>query len=77
MRPFDDAAPRRQIVGFARDAEAQWVATLSCGHTQHVRHEPPLQSRPWVLSVEGRRSHLGTSLACMRCLTGEHTPDSE
>lgn len=68
MRPFDDAAPLREIVGFHRDVESHWVAELSCGHDQHVRHDPPLQSRPWVLSDAGRRSHIGTSLACMRCL---------
>jgi hypothetical protein len=68
MRPFDDAAPAREIVGFSLDAEGHWVATLACGHQQHVRHEPPLQSRPWVLRVEGRRSRLGTTLSCMRCL---------
>lgn len=74
MRPFDDSAPAREIVDFVLDAEGHWVATLSCGHGQHVRHEPPLQSRPWVLSVEGRRSRVGTTLACMRCLSGEPAP---
>jgi hypothetical protein len=70
MRPFDDAAPLRRIVGFSQDAESHWVARLSCGHSQHVRHEPPLQSRPWVLSLEGRQAHVGTSLSCMECLAG-------
>jgi hypothetical protein len=68
MRPFDDAAPLRKIVGFSQDAESHWVAQLACGHSQHVRHEPPLASRPWVLSVEGRQTHVGTSLSCTKCL---------
>ena len=34
---------------------------------QHVRHEPPLVSRPWVLTEAGRSSHLGTTLACRLC----------
>ena len=71
MRPFDDAAPARPIVGFHRDVEGHWVAELACGHGQHVRHEPPLQTRPWVTTAEGRAAHLGTSLPCMRCLRGE------
>ena len=74
MRPFDDAAPARAIVGFIVDDEGHWVAMLSCGHGQHVRHEPPLQSRPWVLSAEGRASRMGTTLPCMRCLAEEPAP---
>lgn len=68
MRPFDETAPSRKIVDFVLDEQSQWVARLSCGHGQHVRHEPPLQSRPWVVSVEGRQSHVGTTLQCMHCL---------
>ena len=31
-----------------------WVAELECGHTQHVRHDPPWTNRPWVsLSRDG------------------------
>jgi hypothetical protein len=57
----------RQIVGFHQDEERHWVADLECGHTQHVRHEPPWQVRPWVTTTEGRASHLGTKLNCRRC----------
>ncbi|MBL0937642.1 MAG: DUF3565 domain-containing protein [Gemmatimonadaceae bacterium] len=49
------------------DKESQWVAELSCGHTQHVRHEPPWQTRPWTQTDEGRRSFLGTLLECPLC----------
>ncbi len=71
MRPFDPAAPPRPITGFHQDAEGHWVAELACGHDQHVRHEPPLQSRPWVLTAVGRAARLGEPLPCMRCLAGE------
>ena len=71
MRPFDAAAPSRAIVNFVQDEEAHWVAQVSCGHRQHVRHEPPLQSRPWVLSEEGRQSQVGSSLQCMVCLADD------
>lgn len=54
-------------MGFHRDEEEHWVAELECGHTQHVRHDPPWQVRPWVTTAEGRRAFLGTVLGCVRC----------
>jgi hypothetical protein len=61
----------RPIVGFHQDAEGHWVAQLACGHNQHVRHEPPWMSRPWVLTPEGRSSRLGVLLNCTKCDRGE------
>ena len=58
---------RRAITGFHRDAEEHWVAELSCGHGQHVRHDPPLSERPWVLSEAGRAGRIGETLDCRRC----------
>ena len=58
---------QRRIVGFHQDPDRHWVADLECGHAQHVRHEPPLQTRPWVLAEETRSAHLGTMLACASC----------
>lgn len=58
---------KRTIIGFDRDEEGDWVALLECGHTQHVRHNPPLVSRPWVLTEAGRRRFLGHELDCKRC----------
>jgi len=55
------------IVGFHLDEEEQWVAELQCGHCQHVRHNPPWQNRPWVLSEEQRASKLGMPLECVKC----------
>ena len=60
------ALPRR-ITGYRRDDAGQWVAELECGHAQHLRHDPPWQSRPWVLTPGGRDSHLGTTLDCVLC----------
>jgi uncharacterized protein DUF3565 len=59
----------RRIIGFHQDQEGDWVAELECGHNQHVRHDPPWQERPWVLSSEGRASRLGTGLTCRLCDT--------
>ncbi|WP_345785269.1 DUF3565 domain-containing protein [Roseisolibacter sp. H3M3-2] len=57
----------RRVVGFHRDDGGHWVADLACGHGQHVRHEPPLASRPWVLTPEGRAAFVGETLHCVRC----------
>ena len=58
---------KRKIVGFDQDDESHWRAELECGHLQHVRHDPPLSTRPWVLTSEGRASRLGFELDCKRC----------
>src|SRR5574338_426401 len=65
----------RQIVGFHQDEEGHWVAELSCGHCQHLRHDPPWQVRPWVLSPESRQSHLGTVIECPLCGAGAELSD--
>ncbi|HZA98969.1 MAG TPA: DUF3565 domain-containing protein [Gemmatimonadales bacterium] len=61
----------RRIVGFRQDQEGEWIAELECGHSQHVRHTPPWQERPWVLTPEGRTSRLGTQLHCRICRESE------
>ncbi|WP_437652424.1 DUF3565 domain-containing protein [Sorangium sp. So ce1182] len=57
----------RPITGYHQDDASDWVAELSCGHGQHVRHQPPFLTRPWVITPEGRASMLGTELDCVRC----------
>lgn len=58
----------RQITGYHLDDEGHWVAQLSCGHNQHVRHDPPWEQRPWVLSPNGRDTMLGFELNCVKCV---------
>ncbi|MBX7233456.1 MAG: DUF3565 domain-containing protein [Caldilineales bacterium] len=58
---------KQPITGWQQDEIGDWVALLACGHGQHVRHEPPLTFRPWVLSEEGRASFLGFTLDCKWC----------
>jgi Protein of unknown function (DUF3565) len=58
---------RQRIVGFDRDDDGHWRALLECGHRQHVRHDPPLSTRAWVLNEEGRASRLGLELDCKLC----------
>lgn len=58
---------KRPIVGFHQDEEGVWVADLTCGHTQHVRHDPPWQNRAWVTTAEGRKAFLGVALVCRDC----------
>ena len=60
----------RRIVGYHQDKERHWVAELECGHNQHQRHDPPWAVRPWVITPEGRDSHLNTILNCRKCDDG-------
>jgi Protein of unknown function (DUF3565) len=62
------------IIGYHLDDVGDWVADLACGHGQHVRHNPPLSQRPWVLSREGRQAHLNTMLNCKKCEEDPLTP---
>ncbi|RZU37149.1 uncharacterized protein DUF3565 [Fluviicoccus keumensis] len=61
------------MTGFFQDDEGHWVAVLHCGHTQHVRHDPPWQSRPWVVTESGRNGMLGVKLRCLLCDTAAQT----
>jgi uncharacterized protein DUF3565 len=57
----------RRIVSFRQDELGHWIAELECGHTQHVRHDPPWQVREWVKTEAGRAAHVGTELKCTKC----------
>ena len=63
----DQPSVARRIVDYHTDGEGHWVADLECGHTQHVRHDPPWQMRVWVTTREGRAQHLHTELQCVLC----------
>lgn len=58
---------KRRITEFDIDDDGDWRAALECGHFQHVRHDPPLTTRSWVLTKEGRASRIGFELDCKRC----------
>src|SRR5262245_10504508 len=57
----------RTIVAFHEDANSEWVADLACGHSRHIRHNPPFRDRPWVLTPEGRQSQIGIEIDCVGC----------
>lgn len=63
-----------RICGYRQDSEGDWVAELECGHSQHVRHRPPWQLRPWVTTPEGRERQLLTRIDCPLCDRGEAVP---
>ena len=69
-RTADEQRPISRITGFHQDEEGHWVAELSCGHTQHLRHQPPWQSRPWVLDPAQRAQRIGQPFACGWCAQG-------
>ncbi len=58
---------KRKIKGYDKDGDDHWRAKLECRHLQHMRHDPPLISRDWVLSLIGRREKLGVELNCKKC----------
>ncbi|MGF1604525.1 MAG: DUF3565 domain-containing protein [Thermosynechococcaceae cyanobacterium] len=60
----------QSIIGYHQDTENHWVAELACGHFQHVRHDPPVVTRPWVLTEKKRISMLGYKLKCKKCDAG-------
>jgi hypothetical protein len=66
-------SPHAIITGFHHDLDGHWVVELSCGHTQHLRHDPPWQSRAWVLDPAQRLSKIGQSFHCGWCAT---SPDN-
>ncbi|WP_296127701.1 DUF3565 domain-containing protein [Pseudomonas sp. Ga0074129] len=65
-----DAACVR-LLDFRQDEHGDWVAVLSCGHTQHLRHQPPWQNRAWVLDAQKRQAQLGKAFLCGWC-AAEH-----
>lgn len=58
---------KQAIIGYHKDDVDDWVAQLQCGHNQHVRHNPPFISRPWVITVSGRNAMIGYQLNCKKC----------
>lgn len=60
----------KPITGYHLDDKGHWVAQLSCGHNQHVRHDPPMVKRDWVRSPGGRESMIGFNLNCLKCVEG-------
>ncbi len=57
----------RTITGFELDEDGHWVALLSCGHRQHVRHKPPFIERPWVVDKHTREAMIGETIDCPLC----------
>ncbi|WP_461521932.1 DUF3565 domain-containing protein [Porticoccus sp.] len=62
---------KQAIAGYHNDDQDDWVAELTCGHFQHVRHNPPWSERPWVELQVGRDAMLGFELECKKCDRGE------
>ncbi|MGH3394124.1 MAG: DUF3565 domain-containing protein [Streptosporangiaceae bacterium] len=58
---------KRAITGFRQDAGGDWVAELACLHSQHMRHNPPLNFRPRVTDAGARQARIGTEIGCPLC----------
>lgn len=61
------AACERLVSGFHQDEQGYWVVSLACGHTQHLRHQPPWQNRAWVMDAQRRQALIGQPLRCGWC----------
>jgi hypothetical protein len=75
-RPDCDPRPSKQTsvtLDFYQDKEGHWVALLSCGHTQHLRHDPPWQSRQWVIDEKQRLVRIGQPFVCGWCTKAANT----
>ncbi len=68
------AQNQQAIIGFHQDEEGHWVAELTCGHGQHMRHQPPWQNCEWVLQEASRLGKLGTLIECAKCSWVEPNP---
>ena len=64
---------KQKITGFDKHDDGDWRARLECGHYQHVRHDPPLTIREWVLTESGRRDKIGVVFECRKCDEGSPT----
>ncbi|MDG3557884.1 DUF3565 domain-containing protein [Acinetobacter bereziniae] len=47
--------------------ELLWLNSAHMGHRQHMRHLPPWQNRPWVMSAQGRQEKIATPIDCKQC----------
>jgi tellurite methyltransferase len=57
----------RTMTGFHRDDDGDWVAELSCLHSQHIRHEPPFREAAWIEDAAERSRRVGELLDCPLC----------
>jgi hypothetical protein len=58
---------KQKILAFNQDDIGDWVVELACGHARHLRHRPPWQNRPWILTEQGRAAMIGKELECGLC----------
>lgn len=73
-RRVGERVMKQSIIAFEQDEVGDWRAILACGHRQHVRHNPPLVTRPWVKTAEGRAQFLGYKLVCKLCAEQHDSP---
>lgn len=67
---LDPFQMKQTILGFDQDDEKHWRAKLECGHYQHMRHDPPLRVREWILTEAGRSERIGMEVDCRKCDEG-------
>ncbi len=58
----------RTIESLRRESEHAVVLRLGCGHTRHVRHNPPLSDHPWVVDQAASAEKVGQAIECGACV---------
>jgi tellurite methyltransferase len=61
----------RAMTGFHLDEDGDWVAELSCLHSQHIRHRPPFWNAAWIEDEAERHARVGQLLDCPLCERAE------
>ncbi|MGH1364136.1 MAG: DUF3565 domain-containing protein [Calditrichia bacterium] len=67
----------RKIVRFHKDEAGDWIVDLDCGHSRHMRHDPPWSNMNWIYSSESRYDKMGEIVDCRDCDSGLESPENE
>lgn len=58
---------KRKILRFYKDEKGDWIVDLECGHSRHMRHDPPWSNMDWIHSSEARWDRMQKPIDCRDC----------
>jgi|GEM_PF-893351 len=56
-----------KIIRFHKDEKGDWIVDLDCGHSRHMRHDPPWSNMDWIHSSEARWDRMQQPIECRSC----------
>ncbi|MEL6821541.1 MAG: DUF3565 domain-containing protein [Calditrichota bacterium] len=56
-----------KILRFHKDEKGDWIVDLDCGHSRHMRHDPPWSNMDWIHSSEARWDRMQKPIECTEC----------